>query len=91
MDFVNQRYFGKLGILTSIKEEASYSEDRLSLSPNTLQKSSSSNNINDEIQSAKLKLFEDNDGYIQLKKYTKDLEMLLKVINFFVIICKYFF
>lgn len=84
LDFVNQRYFGKLGILSSIKEEGSFfeksqSSDRMSNSSGLIEKRSSFTKIPDEIGSAKLNFSAKEKSNYLLMKYGKDLDSLLKV------------
>lgn len=85
---MNQRYFGKLGILSSIKEEGSFfeksqSSDRMSSSSGLIEKRSSFTKIPDEIGSAKLNFSpKEKNNYLTMK-YSKDLENLLKVLKYF--------
>jgi len=93
LDLVNQRYFGKLGLLSSIKEEgfsplfekSRSSDKRGSFTPTLLEKRSSFGTISNEVSSARLKPVEnsESDEYVSIKMYSKDLESLLKVINIF--------
>lgn len=91
MDIVNQRYLGKLGLMTSVKEEeyspnydekSKSSDKRKQLNSNHIvEKTPSFESISMNL-SGKLKEAEDHkksDEYIAIKKFNKDLESLLKV------------
>jgi len=88
LDLVNQRYFGKLGLLNPIKEEdyslffeKSRSLDKIiSSSSDNNEKKLSFNKIQDDFNIWKFKDYDKNtesDEFISLKMYSKDLESLL--------------